>query len=335
MKILKSFLKEEIRNILLCFAGYGLCALVLMLYGALDEALLYGGTLYLVLIVLVFAVRFAKYVRKYSKLREYLKNVECGQNSVYEPGTLSERELCEKVEKLCADCSRFMTELENVRQDYNDYYTVWVHQIKTPIAAMKMMLEREDTKENREIAGELFRIERYVEMALGYIRLECESNDLVIREYDVDDMIRQAVRKFAPLFVERRLRLDYEPVGLRISTDEKWFVFVIEQLLSNAIKYTKQGSIGIKLAGKTDGEDRRILEISDTGIGIAAEDLPRIFEKGYTGFNGRADKKATGLGLYLCRRVCELLSIAITARSEEGKGSSFCLDLGQRVLKMD
>ena len=332
MKIFKNFVKEEIPNILLCIAGYGLCALVLMLYGVLDEALIYGGILYLMLITAVFAVRFAKYARRASKRRDYLKAAGRGAGPEYEPATSGERELCERIGELCNECGRLITQLKNVRDDYNDYYTVWVHQIKTPIAAMKMMLEREDTKENRELGAELFRIERYVEMALGYIRLECESNDLVIREYDVDDMVRQAIRKFAPQFVERRLSLDFEPAGLRMSTDEKWFVFILEQLLSNAVKYTKHG--GIRIAYECNG-DERLLKISDTGIGIAAEDLPRIFEKGYTGFNGREDKKATGLGLYLCRRVCDMLSIGIKAESETGKGSTFSLDLKQRVIRQD
>ena len=335
MGILRSFLKEECKNIVLCAAGYGICALVLALYGMLAESLVYGGVLYFLMILIVFAIRFVKYYRHASKRNEYLRNIECGRSSEFDPNTLSEREMCEEIDRLCGECARLATNLESVRQDYNDYYTVWVHQIKTPIAAMKMMLEREDTKENREIAGELFRIERYVEMALGYIRLECDSNDLVIREYDVNNMIKQAVHKFAPLFVERRLKLDYEPVSVKMSTDEKWFVFVIEQILSNAIKYTKQGGITIRYVPETDEKHGGSLMIADTGIGIAPEDLPRVFEKGYTGFNGRADKKATGLGLYLCRRVCDMLSIAITAESETGKGSSFYLDLKQRVIRSD
>ena len=333
MSVFKSYLREDLKNVILCMVGYCVCALVLALYGVLGEALLYGGVLYLLLILIVFTTRFVKYARHASDLRDFLDSTESGKNVEFVPKTLGERELTDKIEELVAESSRLATELKNVRQDYSDYYTVWVHQIKTPIAAMKMMLEREDTKENRELLGELFRIERYVEMVLGYNRLESDSNDLVIREYDVDEMIKQAVRKFAPQFVERRLKLDYEPVNMRISTDEKWFVFVIEQLLSNAVKYTKQGGITIRYYG--NGEHAGWLGISDTGIGIAPEDLPRIFEKGYTGFNGRADKKATGLGLYLCKRICDMLSIAITAQSEVGKGSSFMLDLRQRVLKQD
>ncbi len=325
--MIRSFFREELKNILICAVGYCICILVLLLYGALLEALLYGGILYLLLILLIFTIRFVKYARHASMRREFLDSLESGKNVDFVPSTFSEREMVEKIEKLVGEGSRLTTELKNVRQDYNDYYTVWVHQIKTPIAAMKMMLEREDTKENRELQGELFKIERYVEMVLGYIRLDNDSNDLVIKECDVDDMIRQAVRKFAPLFVERRLKLDYEPVNKKISTDEKWFVFLIEQILSNAVKYTKQGGVTIKY-------DTRLV-ISDTGIGIAPEDLPRIFEKGYTGFNGREDKKATGLGLYLCKRVCNMLSIDISAESEVGKGSTFYLDLTQRVIKMD
>ncbi|MCR5330440.1 MAG: sensor histidine kinase [Lachnospiraceae bacterium] len=328
MRILKNFLKEESKNIVLCIAGYALCAVVLVLYDALTEALLYGGVLYLLMITLVFTVRYIRYARHALRRREYLEGLECGQNTGFEPDSDGEAQMCDRIEELYRKIYALITDTENIRRDHNDYYTVWVHQIKTPIAAMKMMLARDDTKENRELASELFRIEQYVDMALGYIRIGCDTNDLVIAEYSVDEMVRQAVRKFAPLFVERRLKLDYEPADIRISTDEKWFVFVIEQILSNAIKYTKQGGISI-------GFDNGQLVISDTGMGIAPGDLPRIFEKGYTGFNGRADKKATGLGLYLCRRVCDMLSLTIRAESEEGKGSRFFIDLSQRKLKQD
>ena len=329
MDVIKAFFKEESKNILVCAAGYVTCALVLILYGVLSEAVIYGGVLYLLLIALVFTVRFVRYARHTAQRRNFLNSIESGNNAVFAPGTLSENEFTEKIGELVRECQDLITELKNVRQDYNDYYTVWVHQIKTPIAAMKMKLEREDTKENRELLAELFRIERYVEMVLGYIRLDSDSNDLVIRKHDVDELIRQAIRKFAPQFVERRLKLEYEPVDLKISTDEKWFVFIMEQLLSNAVKYTKQGSISIKYV--SDGK----LAVSDTGIGIAPEDLPRIFEKGYTGFNGREDKKATGLGLYLCKRACDMLSIDISVQSEPGRGSSFILDLRQRVILRD
>lgn len=142
-------------------------------------------------------------------------------------------------------------------------------------------------------------------------------------------MLRQALRRFSAEFIDRRLRLDYTPTGLTVLTDEKWLCFVLEQLLSNALKYTREGSITVEL----DGE--RVLAIRDTGIGIAPEDLPRIFEKGYTGQNGRADKRASGLGLYLCSRICRNLGVGLTVKSTSGVGTTLLLDFTQYPLRVE
>ena len=147
--------------------------------------------------------------------------------------------------------------------DMVDYYTLWAHQIKTPIAAMRLTLQSGEMSQSRELSEDLHRIEQYVEISSQFIR--------------------------------RKIKLVYEPVGVTVLTDEKWLLFVLEQVLSNALKYTKAGEIEITL------EAPKTVCIRDTGIGIAPEDINRIFEKGYTGYNGRTDKKASGIGLYLCR----------------------------------
>ena len=203
-----------------------------------------------------------------------------------------------------------------------DYYTTWAHQIKTPIASMRLALEKEDTALSRQLREELFRVEQYVEMVLTYQRLDSESTDYVFRECDLDTVIRGSLRKFASQFIGRGIRLNYEPCAGRVVTDEKWLSFVLEQVLSNALKYTREGEITVSFR---DG----ILEVRDTGIGIAPEDLPRIFEKGYTGYNGRTDKKASGLGLYLCRRICDGLGHGISVESKPGEGTAVRLDLRQ------
>lgn len=165
--------------------------------------------------------------------------------------------------------------------------------------------------------------EEQIKMALQYLRMEKMTSDLVFTRCDLDALIRQAVRKYAPLFIRRKIILSYEPVHCEVLTDEKWLVFVLEQILSNALKYTKSGSIHIYLSPDAP----KTLVIEDTGIGIAPEDLPRIFEKGYTGCNGRADKRSTGIGLYLCRQIMEKLSHTIRIESEMGVGTKVYLGL--------
>ena len=216
---------------------------------------------------------------------------------------------------------RMKDEMSFQHQDMMDYYTVWAHQIKTPIAAMRLTLQNTDSFFSRKLSVELARVEQYVDMVLCYLRLDTDTRDYVIAVYELDDILRQALRKFAGQFIGKKIHLDYQPLNAQVMTDEKWLLFVIEQILSNALKYTQQGCVSIYL------ESPKILCIRDTGMGIAPEDLPRIFEKGYTGYNGRTDKKASGLGLYLCARICHNLGHGISAESEPDKGTVIKLNL--------
>ena len=205
--------------------------------------------------------------------------------------------------------------------DMIDYYTVWAHQIKTPIASMRLLLQSEDSPMARQLQEDLLRIEQYVEMVLAYLRLDSDSTDFLFKEIDLDEVIRQSVRKLSGQFITRGLKLIYEPINKKVVTDEKWLSFIIEQILSNALKYTPSGSITIEWT-EPDG-----ISVKDTGMGIAPEDLPRIFEKGYTGYHGREDKKASGLGLYLCRRISDNLGHSISVASVLGQGSIFTVHL--------
>jgi hypothetical protein len=205
-----------------------------------------------------------------------------------------------------------------------DYYTLWAHQIKTPIASMRLQLQNDDTEPSKRLLEDLFRIEQYVEMVLCYLRLDSSSTDYVFRQIATDDIIKQAVKKYAAVFIRRRISLRYEATELLVTTDEKWLLFVIEQVLSNSLKYTPPGgmiTVGFELGN--------ILYIRDNGIGIAPDDLPRIFEKGYTGKTGRTDMKASGIGLYLCRRICKNLGHVITAESTPDQGTVIRIDLAQ------
>lgn len=191
------------------------------------------------------------------------------------------------------------------------------------IASYERQFQEEQIKMEQKYRDMMEYYTQYVQMALQYLRMEKMTSDLVFARYDLDALIRQAVRKYAPLFIRRKIILSYEPVHCEVLTDEKWLVFVLEQILSNALKYTKSGSIHIYLSPNAP----KTLVIEDTGIGIAPEDLPRIFEKGYTGCNGRADKRSTGIGLYLCRQIMEKLSHTIRIESEMGVGTKVYLGL--------
>ncbi len=325
-RVFISYLRQYCRTLLLFLAFTGIFALVFFLYDLEIEAVLYAAGLCILLALLVLGGRFASYYRGHERRRRILQNIRIIADEMPSPQTLAEADYQEMIGELKRILDENMTSFQNERRESLDYYTTWVHQIKTPIAVMRMILQAEDTPEHRELEAELFRIEQYVEMVLGYMRLGDGASDFVFREYDLDAIIKQAIHKYAPQFVRKRISLRYKSVSVKVLTDEKWLLFMIEQVLSNAVKYTEKGTVSITVT-----EDK-ILKIADTGIGIASEDISRIFEKGFTGYNGRADKKSTGLGLYLCYRTAQMLSHEIRVESRPGMGTTVSIDLREEKL---
>lgn len=295
---------------------------VFFLYDILTEAFLYSGMLIFVILLLLLAADFFRQ-RKKAEIREYSRNsILTAEFEPEEKASLADRDYSEIITLLQKEIRNLQVEFSERQQADDDYYTAWVHQIKTPIAVMKLELS-EDTKENRALLSELFRIEQYVEMVLDYVRLRSDSSDLVIKEYELDAVIRETLRKFASQFILRRLKLCYETAQGSVITDKKWLCFILDQLVSNAIKYTPEGEITIEASGSQ-------IRVSDTGIGIAPEDLPRIFEKGYTGVNGRLGEKSSGLGLFLTKKAAALIGADLKCESTVGKGTTFIVTLAER-----
>lgn len=327
MKLFAQYLYSR-RHVFFCFLFCAATfAAVFALYG-IDMQVVW----YPLLICMFFAVLFvlAGYFRmkKYHLELSRIARHEGAAGEFLPPASdILEKDYQEIISRIEEERRKDRENQELAKKDMQDYYARWVHQIKAPIAVMQVLLQREDTQENQELRSELFRVEQYVDMALCYARLGEGASDLVFSEYDLDGIIRKAVRKYAGQFIRKKIRLVYKGTKERVVTDEKWLSFMIEQILSNAIKYTSKGTVTIEV------DKKKQLTVSDTGIGIAPEDLPRIFEKGYTGYNGRQDKKSTGIGLYLCRSAADKLGHAVTAQSEPGKGSRFTIDLRSYPLQ--
>lgn len=311
-------------------------ALVFYLYRLPAEAVLYGALLGLIAVSPFFIWRRRSMKRKLELLRNmqqellrdpdryYLESCPPADNDV-------ELEYQHFLLLLASDRERIRNQTKTSKNEMVEYYTLWVHQIKTPIAAIRLLLKSRDA--DPELSHQLFKIEEYVNMVLQYLRLDGES-DLKIQWNDLDRIVRQAVHKYAALFIAKKLSLDYKPLNLNVLTDEKWLVFVIEQILSNAIKYTPAGGVTISLEEHSE-MDRAALVIKDTGIGIALEDQPRIFDKGFTGENGHIDKRSTGIGLYLCRRILNQLSHGITVESKPGKGTAIRIFFDMKRLDVE
>lgn len=302
-----------------------LSAVILFLGGVPLDALGYPAAVCGVL-GLCFGVwdllRYRRKIRTLEKLRDDI-TVTC--DNLPEPENSVEAGYQELVKLLFQSRAELQAHFEENIADMTDYYTMWAHQIKTPIAAMQLAFAEHDTPESRELNEELQRISQYVEMVLCYVRLE-SGEDYVFGEYSLDNIVRGAVRRFSGQFIRKRLTLELHPLDHTVLTDEKWLSFVICQVLSNAVKYTRSGGVTISF-------DDNTLSVSDTGIGIAPEDLPRIFEKGYTGCNGRTDMKASGIGLYLCKRICKALGHTISVESSD-RGTTVLIGLERNQVDL-
>ncbi len=309
--------------------------LYMYLIGARKQDVVYAAVLDAILLLITVLVGFFRYSSKVKALSNALKRPVEEQAQL--PEATDDVEML--YQRLLENQSIARSESESsaaIRQSQmRDYYSMWVHQIKTPISAMKLLLEVEreelgqlicDDEQSQYLLSdnmdsfedELFRIEEYVSMALQYQRVSSTENDFVLEKVSVDGVIRDTIKKYAKIMIRRHIGINYSGTGQEVYTDGKWLAFMLEQILSNAIKYTPQGVVTIETA---EEKDRFFITIKDTGIGIKAEDLPRVFEKGYTGYNGHADKKATGIGLYLCRQMADKLGHTIRMESEIGKGT--------------
>lgn len=304
------------------------------------DAIIYGCELSFVWCAVCLFIDFYKYYKRHKLLHINREQFFDDAEQLPEHMDIIEYDYQELAKELYQAKQELISKNRIAKKELLDYYGMWVHQIKTPIAALDILLQNteqflyeEDIVNSRinkrleiiqesipvsDMKMELFKIEQYVEMALNYLRVEDISSDLSFKQYAVDDMVRQVIRKYAKIFISKKIKMNFKPTGRYIVTDDKWFVFVLEQLISNALKYTKKGQISIYMKEKS-------LVIEDTGIGIPAEDLPRIFEKGFTGYNGRENKKSTGIGLYLCKNIMDKLQWNITVDSEVGSGTKIYL----------
>ena len=321
LSVVCAYIKQYIKVLLLFIVFAFVFCIVFSLYNLETEAIYYSIILCAFIGLIYICINFINYYKKHIQLYKLQNEISISLENLPSPKTLMEEDYTNLILNLNKEYKTYISKSDIAKSDMIDYYTMWVHQIKTPISAMKLLIQTSESEISSDLSSELFKIEQYVEMVLSYIRLGSNENDFVIKEYDLDNIVRQAIRKYAPLFIRKKINLDFQPTNYKVLTDEKWLVFVIEQLLSNAIKYTNKGKISIYPL-----EDKKLV-IEDTGIGISQEDIPRIFDKGFTGYNGRTDKKATGLGLYLCKNILDKLSHKISIESEVGVKTKVIIDL--------
>ena len=314
MEILKSYLKKNIKVYILFIVFILIFFIMFYLYNLPLEALIYTGSFCFLAALIASFSDYANYKESYKKLNFLEQNILNDLDAL--PKSLDIRiDYYHKIiEKLYEELEKLTQENRQKNTDMVDYYSMWVHQIKTPIAAMNFLLDNEEV-DQKILQQELFKIERYVEMVLTYIRLDSISSDYVITKINLDEVVKDSVKKYATIFINKKIKLNYVSHETMVISDKKWLSFAFEQILGNSVKYSSNGGeITIETC-----ENKLIIE--DNGMGIKEEDLPRIFEKGFTGFNGRYEKKSSGLGLYLCKKTLDKLGHHIEISSKVGEGT--------------
>lgn len=261
---------------------------------------------------------------RYFRRLRFVENLQKSIGELPPMGDDIEKTLVAQIDELKQELADCRLKLYSNKSAEMEYYTLWVHQVKTPISAMRFVLQDMDGEQAAVLEQELFKIEQYADLALRYVRLEEISSNRVLDHCDLNKIVSGAVKKYALLFVYQGLTVNIDKLPCDVPSDPQWLAFIIEQLISNAVKYTKQG--GVSICWKDEA-----LVIEDSGIGIRAEDIPRIFEKGYTGYNGRLDGRASGIGLYLCKRTADGLGIKLSIKSEPSKGTQARLRFVDRL----
>ena len=307
-KLLNEYLKMKKTSIIGILGVYAILFVFVYLYRIPIEVILYPFILTIVFVLIVLLFDYIKYKEKVNKIIQICNDISSCYSVKINDKNIFDEYYLDIINELLKENRKQVSQIQKKVSDVNDYFSIWVHQIKTPIASMKLKIDNEQM-DLLQLASDLNRIDHYVDLVLSFLKFDEEKIDLYFRKTDVDRIMRESLKKFSNDFIIKKIRLDYKLSKREVLTDEKWLSFVFDQLLSNALKYTDKGTISIYY----DGES--CLCIKDSGIGIALADMERLFEKGFTGYNGRQYKKASGIGLYMCKRMCDKLNIAISIES--------------------
>ena len=322
MKI-KDYLKDKLLYVILLIAGILSVEILLIPIINYVYIKIYVAIVPIVLFLIPFFI-------EYYKKKEYYSEIKARVNELEEKYLITE--LLPKADFIEAKLNKDnileigKSMLENVnkykylQEDYKEYIELWIHEIKIPIATSKMIVENNKSEVTKSIDEELDKIENYIEQALYYARSNTVEKDYIIKKNNLKDIVSSTILKNKTTLIQNNVKIEMENLEEEVYTDSKWCVFILSQIIQNAIKYSKEQNKEIKLYAENKKENV-ILYIKDNGIGIDKAEIGRVFEKGFTGTNGRQEKKSTGIGLYLCKKLCDKLCIGLEIASEKEIGT--------------
>ena len=317
----REFLKEKIVTIALLIFSIITIEILLMIYSFGTMIKLY------IPIAIIFSYVIGIFVEYYNKKKYYnhiLNNLEELQDKYLIAEIMKTPNFVEGkiLKSILEQTDKAMIENVNtykyLQEDYKEYIELWIHEIKIPIAASKMIIENNKTPATISIDEELNKIENYIEQALFYARSNTVEKDYSIKKNSLKDMVNETIKKNKNILIQDKIKIDIHDIDLTVGTDSKWCIFILNQIIQNSIKYKKENEESkIEIFAK-ENKENTVLYIIDNGIGIKEGEVSRVFEKGFTGTNGRIiGKKSTGIGLYLCKKLCDKLGMGIELDSIE------------------
>ena len=323
---LREFLSNRLKRIALQVIGVGLATLFLFATGTQPGVLV----ILLIVFLLVFlTVNMFDFFQQRARLLE-LKSILDGLDRKYlftecvpQPKGLFERRLFDLARLAGRDMTGAVSDAQASQREYREYVERWVHEIKAPLTAARLICRELDGDTRRKLTAELSQIEAHVERALFYARAENPEQDCLFRQIELEKIAAQAIENHRSLLIQNGIRVEMENMNCAVYTDEKWAVFILGQLLQNAARYRGPEPV-ITLSAKPLGRQTQLI-VHDNGIGIPAHELPRVFERGFTGSNGRIRGGSTGIGLYLCRKLAVFLELELRMDSQEGTGTTVTL----------
>ena len=320
----KLFFKEKVITILLLLFGIITIEIFLMAYNVGMFIKIYIPLIIIGLYMISIIIEYFKRKKFYDNLLKILEELDekyLITEIINTPDFLEGKILKNTIETIDKSMLENVNKYKYMTEDYKEYIELWIHEIKIPIATSKMVIENNKNAITKSIDEELDKVENYIEQALFYARSNTVEKDYYIRKVVLKEIVNESIKKNKSSLIQEKISIDIHDLEIEVNTDNKWIVFILNQIIQNSIKYRKKENSVIEIYAN-QGKENVILYIKDNGIGIKQGEITRVFEKGFTGTNGRlSNKKSTGIGLYLCKKLCNKLGIGIELNSVQNEGT--------------